>query len=205
MISVVIPVGPYESNQRWLCEAIDSVRAQADEILLVDDMAHIDIGGVTIVKNDWLLGVAASFNIGVARAKNECVFLMGSDDTLVEDCLEQCMQAYKGDAYYWVGVHYMGNEWEDQFLPCNAAMVTKGLWRATGGFPVEASTGMCDSILHDILQANGFPIICVNHDRPLYNYRSHENSDTNRRRSWHPIASATRNLCVQQWVKPSWT
>lgn len=49
MISVVIPVGPYESNKKWLRECLDSVTKQTiqAEIILIDD-------GAELLSLDWL-------------------------------------------------------------------------------------------------------------------------------------------------------
>lgn len=47
-ISVAIPVGPAPHHRRWLGECLDSVFNQtypADEILIIDDQAHLDRNG----------------------------------------------------------------------------------------------------------------------------------------------------------------
>lgn len=44
-ISVVIPVGPFPANKRWLGECLDSVAAQSilpNEVILIDDGAQLD-------------------------------------------------------------------------------------------------------------------------------------------------------------------
>src|SRR3990167_4367481 len=98
-VSVVIPVGPYPANKKWLKECIESVVNQTvhSQIVIIDDMAKItndDLGGIepdVFFNTPWLIGVAGAFNFGVALAKTECVFMLGSDDTLDPDCLYECL------------------------------------------------------------------------------------------------------------------
>lgn len=218
-VTVTIPVGPEPQHQRWLPEALASVREQThkvDEILLIDDMAGMPCtGGVTIWHNPWRIGVAASFNFGVARAANELVFMLGSDDWLEPDCIERCVKTYlalpeqeRGHTYLFVGVRYHGDDREDkdQFLPCNAAMVTKSLWRLCGGFPVEAATGAPDSALISIFmrhpEAGQYVGVCER--KPLYNYRVHDASHTSTLAPWQGVILATRDLVTALWRSPSW-
>ena len=46
------------------------------------------------------------------------------------------------------------NDGEVQEAACNAAMVTQGLWRLTGGFPPETAVGAPDAALVSIMLAN---------------------------------------------------
>ncbi|KKL87028.1 hypothetical protein LCGC14_1938860, partial [marine sediment metagenome] len=148
-VTVMIPVGPYPVYKQWLGECLDSVTAQTlqpAEVLLIDDMADVRpselpwaLSDVRIWKTPWRLGDVGAFNCGVALARNDLVFMLSCDDTLEPTCLEECVTAYtknqQRDGYYWVGTHYMDGQ-PDQALPFSAAMVTKGLWRECGGFPV---------------------------------------------------------------------
>lgn len=206
MISVTIPVGPYPANKRWLRECIDSVIAQTmqpTDVVLIDDGANLDdldwlhelddTGPLTLrpCVMPWRTGISHAFNYGVMLARNDCVFMLGSDDTLEPTCLEKCWEAYlkcnRQDAYYSVPIRYMDTG-EIQTIPCNAAMVTKGLWRRTGGFPIETSMGAGDAALLSILKANyddkGETIVqWVGHllgqdETPLYNYRRHPDIHT---------------------------
>lgn len=223
-ITVAIPVGPYPHDQRWLAEAIDSVRAQtypASEILLVDDMANVVIerGDVRVWRSPWRLGIGGAFNCGVALAEHDLVFLLCADDWLSPACLEECVAAYerngRRDGYYWVVAHYFGEK-EGRFdTPCNYAMVTKGFWRETGGFPVEAVIGQ-DFMFMQVCGRLGFAdgIIPVS-DEPLYHLRIHPETATAqsmpRRRMAKEMALARgedsfaamlREYCVLAWRTP---
>lgn len=224
MISVTIPVGPYAANHRWLHEALQSVRDQTlkpDSVVIVDDMANVNERMIADILSPikirfcyplWRLGVAHAFNFGVMCAESELVFMLGSDDTLEPDCLARCAHAYEMAerpelSYFWVGVRYMGNEYPDQYLPCHAAMVSKSLWRHTGGLPVEAASGASDAALISILLGNkgeAGDLVCVDDTRPLYNYRVHGETDTASKGSWQGIILETRNILTRDWKKPHW-
>lgn len=231
-ISVVIPVGPYEANKRWLPQAVESALLQSlkpVEILLIDDQASLTPGDLglelhrEVVNNEgfiawrdeslpikawrtpWLSGVAHAFNFGVALAKSELVFMLGSDDYLDLRCLERCVRAWetnqKEDAYYWVGVHYLDErEEKDQFLPCGAAMVTKGFWKWSGGFPTQSASGASDAALISCLWGN-YPkkLVPVHLSTPLYSYRSHEGSDSSRASPWQGVILATRDILTSNF------
>ncbi len=213
MITVAIPVGPYSSCVRWLSEAIESCKQQivpVDEILLIDDCANLPpIDGVNIYKTPWRIGPAAAFNYGVALAKNELVIMLGSDDKLMPDCIERCEHEYKRNhrnnmCYYWFNIEY--DNGEQQGAACNAAMVTKTLWRFNGGFPVESGCGAMDSILISMmLKADGglgwfYHIM----GPPIYWVRRHEGQDTARRGPWQGVIFSTRNILTELHERPLW-
>lgn len=216
-VTVAIPVGPEKHHQAFLEECLDSIVAQTvkpSEILIIDDMAGLpwrkDCGqeNTHVWRSPWLLGVAHAFNFGVALAENDLVFMLGGDDKLLPNCLEHCLMAWeenkRRDAYYAVGVQYSDGR-ENQFLACNAAMVTKGFWRLTGGFPPESSVGSPDAALISILLGNDLPqTVMVNGEKPLYWYRVHDKSDTAQRRPWQGVISQTRDLLTKTWKQPAW-
>lgn len=229
MISVVIPVGPSEANKRWLDEALMSLFEQTyrpEQVLIIDDMAGLIKDGypekapwykwggwnkrMDIWESPWLLGVAHAFNFGVALARNELVFLLGSDDYLDKDCLEYCMGAWEAhkrkDAYYYVGVRYLDDREDNiQTVPCNAAMVTKGLWRKTGGFATESAVGTPDAnFISQLMVHNSDMLIPVANGRPLYNYRVHDETDTSKKLPWQGVIRETRNLLTDNWKEPAW-
>lgn len=214
-VTVVIPVGPEPQHVRWLDEAIASVREQTypvGQILLIDDMQGMPYrSGVTTWHAPWHLGVATAFNIGVALAAHELVFMLGSDDRLLPTCISQCIRAYKHVAgrdhtYFSVPVQY-SDEREDQNAPCNAAMVTKALWRRCGGFPIEASTGAPDAALISIMMKNpdAGRYVMVGDGKPLYWYRVHDDTDTAGRGPWQGVILGTRDLMTQLWHEPRWS
>lgn len=214
-VTVVIPVGPSEANKRWLKEAVESCLDQKylGEILFIDDKANIrqdllydwtgDWELWNVWETPWQSGVAHAFNFGVGLAKNELVFMLGSDDYLAPDCLNQCIRAWeenqRQDAYYWVGVEYLDDrETKKQFVPCNAAMVTKGFWKWCGGFPPETASGAPDAALISMLWGSK-KLICVNEHKPLYYYRSHNESDTAGRGPWQGVILQTRDILTAQF------
>lgn len=199
-----------------------------DEVLLIDDMHGLPNvfrydGGedretgyrssypVRTWFSPWRLGVAHAFNMGIALAENELVFMLGADDRLLPNCLHEVWRVYeklhRQDAYYWVGVEYSDDrEEKHQFAPCGAAAVTKGLWRFTGGFPVEASTGASDSALVSILWKHHLELLVgVGVERePLYWYRVHDQSDTASKGPWQGVILGTRDLVTAEWKEPAW-
>lgn len=215
-ITVVIPVGPYEANVRWLRACLDSVAAQthpAAGILLIDDQAHLcedDYPEAVIWRTPWLSGVAHAFNFGVALAPTELAVMLGSDDLLEPWCLEDCARTWEATrdplGYYSLDVRYLDTG-ETQSIACNAAMVSKSLWRHTGGFPVQAAVGAPDTMLLSIMMAArgaAGAIRRVRSDRGApYLYRQHAETDTARNfwRLREPIAQV-RDILTRDW-RPS--
>jgi len=214
-VTVMIPVGPYEFYKGlWLDECVQSARIQThqpDEILLIDDMAGLepeDYPDCRIWRNPWRLGGGCSFNSGVALAKNDLVFMLSCDDTMEPDCLEECVKSWQKtngrDGFYWVGCHYMDGQ-PDQALPFSAAMVTKGLWRLMGGFPLQSASGAGDAALVSLLMVH-FPdrLYRVAGGRPLYNYRVHSQTETAKAGPWLGVIAETRGLITKLWEPPNW-
>lgn len=159
-------------------------------------------------RSPWLLGVAHAFNFGIALAANPWVFMLGADDILLPTCLEECEKAIQTEMdYLWVGVQYSDGR-PDQFLPCNAAMVNKALWRATGGFPPKTAVGAPDAAFVSMaMAAKGFPakMRCVNEKVPLYWYRVHPDTDTaTRAPRYQGAILEVRNVLTQTWQPPEW-
>ena len=219
-ISVVIPVGPYPDDQRWLDECLESVRVQTrppDEVLLIDDMAGLPTEAtppLRIWRSPWRLGVAAAMNFGVALAENDLVFMLCADDSLHPECLERCLDAYlnqpedaRDRSYYFVGVKYLdGREKDEQFEPCGAAMVTKQLWRTCGGFPPETASGAPDAALISIMivHSGAGQTVGVGRGLCLYNCNPHEACDSARRYYWQGVILETRDVLTRLWEPPAW-
>ena len=206
-IAVAIPVGPHPSNVQWLHEALESIEQQTElpgEVLLIDDGAHLDPArypGCRIWATPWPSGVAHAFNYGVALASYDLVIMLGSDDRLLPDCIAVCWQFWQGiqdpRGYYAMPVVY--DDGRTQLDPCNAAMVHKELWKLTGGFPVEAAIGACDTWLISKIwvgkgtQGNLYTI----GDVPLYWYRDHAATDTHVRAAGWDLLVAYRDLWLR--------
>jgi len=258
-ITVAIPVGPFPANKQWLPECLASVAAQtrqADEVLLIDDMAGLGMTDLKPLRIDgdrctegpafmghsgslcvthlervaadrdeesagtwwrtfariwrspWRLGVGAAFNAGVGLAFGDCVFMLGSDDTLEPQCLAMCEEEFHAmrgaDAYYYVDLRYSDGR-PDQSVPCNAAMVTKGFWRKSGGFAPESGSGAPDAALISAMMVNDpDSLVRVQSPSPLYVYRVHEGTDTAGRERWQGIILETRDILTETWTAPKW-
>lgn len=230
-VTVVIPVGPEQHHCRWLLEAVASVRRQSVQaaILLIDDMHGLDavrydqghgdaVGSIDsgpyadcyIWDAPWHLGVAHAFNMGVSLMQTEWAIMLGADDVLEPDCVEQALEHVCQDpkeiqriTYYSLPLRYMDTG-EEQIAACNAAMVSKYLWRETGGFPVESASGAPDAALLSMIWNSLYFRIRSVGERPLYNYRRHGMTDTASRGPWQGVILETRNLLTQQFKKPTW-
>lgn len=225
-ISVVIPVGPLPHHRRWLQEAIDSVSAQTVlpyALVIVDDMAGIEAGefnfdalkedvDLVVIYPTWRIGVSAAFNEGVIAGPTEYTLMLGSDDTLEPDAIHAVHDAIMregnnaGRCYFSLPVRYMETG-EVQFQPCNAAVVSKSLWRLNGGFPPEGGAGACDALLLSAMmgaKGEAGSIVSVA-DKPLYNVRTHADMDTRIR---GPLQGGAiieiRNWYTANWTKPEW-
>lgn len=216
-ISVVIPVGPRPEHSRWFDVATASVLMQTlpgDELVIVEN--GTDLGDewvsdlvptkIKVWKSPWPLGVPVSFNVGVGLAKNEHVLLMGSDDVLLDGCLDACRKSIE-DYPDPLGWYYLGVEYSDgrtQNTPCHASVITKELWNLTGGFPPESAVGACDTILISMLMSNhgrgwtgDFHSVSK---EPLYWWRIHPDQETRRRQSsWGSIAKLVRDVLTVEW------
>lgn len=224
-ITIAIPVGPSEANQKWLPDCIESIVQQElrpQEVLFIDDQAHLDMDSlrqalelesieVNHWQTPWLSGVAHSFNFGVALAKNDLVIMLGSDDELAPLAVSDCWRSWEefGNhlGYYFMDVAYIDSD-ETQSLPCNAAMVHKNLWRRTGGFPPQSAMGRPDTILISMLMIQGPTVgklINVESKEPPYLYRSHPDTDTNIRRGrWESGIMAFMEDFQTEWTPPLW-
>lgn len=224
-ITIAIPVGPSEANQRWLPNCLDSILLQdvkPDEVIVVDDQAHLDLEEWkyrfrlhTIELNSWatpwLSGVAHAFNFGVALAKNDLVIMLGSDDELTPAAVQDCWRSWEEHknplGYYFMDVAYMGSD-ETQSLPCNAAMVHKNLWRRSGGFPPQSAMGRPDTIFISMLMTQGPTVgelINVESKEPPYLYRSHPDTDTNIRHGrWESGIMEFMEDYQTEWTPPLW-
>ncbi len=228
-ITVAIPVGPEAHHKQWLDECLESVARQTrlpDEVLLIDDMAgldanlfHSDAYPIRVWQSPWRLGVAHAFNFGVALAEHELVLMLGADDRLEPACVESCLAQYEAserqDAYYHLPFVYAtrgveGEEDSDKTSTSitNMAMVTKGLWRKTGGFPIVAALGPCDYIMGPVMDKSGLPYIFVKplQGKTLYWFRCHMLNEFRVRMRDYPgwPHETVRILLAASWKTPEW-
>lgn len=218
-VTVVIPVGPEPFHQRWLDECVESVKAQTypvDEILLIDDMAALgDKEGCRIWKAPWRLGAAGAINCGVSLARNDLVYILCADDWLEPECIAACMEEYerRNDplGYYHVTILLVcEGDYTHHFaplkdLPSGAALITKQLWRHTGGFPPDSSTSpdaMFISILYG--KPGSGNLYHVRQGVPLCKVRMHPEQDSAKRGAWSNIIWSTLDLVTKEWEPPNW-
>lgn len=224
MITIVIPVGPDHRYKHYLAECIKSLHNQTvtpREVVIVDDQAHLDDdwlnlfdGDITprIIRTSWLSGVAHSFNIGIAESYGDLNLMLGSDDWLQPWAIEDCVNSYRRHqdklGYYFLDVEYSDGS-GSQSLPCNAAMVTKSMWQASGGFPVASAIGQPDTILVSIMMVHpeaGHLIHVDSTDGPPYIARVHDGQVTrNYGVGIHQHISGVRDIVTRDWSPPTWT
>ncbi len=222
-ITVAIPIGPDPKYLEFLPDCLKSVCAQTlvpDEILIISDQSRVTFAEIdrvitpgvrflNIQHTPWLVGVAHAFNFGVARASQDLVIMLGSDDKLHPWAVESCMAQFEKnnratEVYYWMDVEY-SDDTPDQSLPCNGAMVHKDLWRLNGGFPVESAVGAPDTILISMMLAAKGALgnfERVETDKPPYWYRTHDRTDTHVRGSRFRAASdIVRDVHTEGWQR----
>lgn len=226
MITTIIPVGPNPRHQTYLPEAVHSVLKQTEPgpILLIDDMADLrpeDWPDCTIWRSPWRVGPAAAWNFGVSLATTEYSLLMGSDDWLEPQCLAQCEQAiHKAHdplGYYSLTIRYHNPEGiaapgaaphgTIQDLPCNAAVVSKQLWRHTGGFSPEMGLGSMDAAFISVLIGHDGEAGRIRHIAkgvPLYNVRVHNGQEGRTYAPYYGAIIAVRNALTMLWQRPHW-
>ena len=221
-ITVVIPVGPTPEACAYLPQAIESVAESAipPALWLIDDMHNIGAHDgcrsareyAEVHRNAWNLGVGASFNVGVSVAPTEHVLLLGADDWLEPDAIAKASATIEANpienAYYWYRVRYSDDRAEkDQGQPCGAAVVTKSLWRATGGFPVESAVGRSDVMFLGMLFGHpelGSVVEIQDDGRPPYNYRVHDATHTASRAPWVRALDETAQAYWTTYQPPRW-
>jgi len=175
-------------------------------------MANLDswmVPSCNVWRSPWRLGIPHAFNFGVALAPTEWVAMLGADDTMEPDAIERALHYIRQDdphvqanTYYGFPVRYMDTG-EEQSVPCGEAVVSKTLWKRTGGFPVESASGACDAaFLSSIWNSDEFKITMLG-ARPLVNYRRHADTDTASRGNWQGVILETRNL-LTPLRKPEW-
>lgn len=225
-LTVLIPLGPNAHHCRWLRECLESVNSQSvhpAEILIIDDM-H-DIANhcpenldrfdqpVRVLRAPWRLGAPTAANIGIALAQNEAVIILCADDMLLPGAIERAWKTYQQheqkDALYWFGVRYSDGR-DDQHVQWGGALVTKGLWKMTGGYSPQMNFGDGDAAFCSVLMVH-FPDRLIPIDgrpsgirQPFYWYRVHDQSNTATRGNWHDIMGTARVLVTQEWQAPKW-
>jgi len=220
-IAVVIPVGPEPHHAAYLAEALESVEAQTrppDALVIVDDMhGGLKADGyetVIVYEPPWHLGVGHAFNAGVAIATSpkaggcELALMLGADDRLEPRVLEYVVASYEAnerrDGYYWCDVIYQSGE--EQRLACNNAAVTPGFMRATGGLPVDASSGAMDAALISALLVHRTDLLVHvdGHKDGRFWSRQHAQQETARMNRYAAANGIIRDVFTQHFEAPRW-
>jgi glycosyltransferase involved in cell wall biosynthesis len=220
-IAIVVPVGPYERHRTHLPELVQSIENQTmppGEVIFVDDgggtIAGTDrllpptVGTVQtrLVRNRWNLGVAASMNVGIGSAVEDLMIMACADDLLLPRCVELCWAAWTREkeplGYYYLGLRYSNGE--EQNTACGAAMVTRALWKYTGGF-FNVRGGADDHVFLSALlgatqrKVSRAKILRVS-DEVVYWYRQDSNEATSHN-IW-PAIEAIRDRYTEEWIPP---
>jgi hypothetical protein len=159
-----------------------------------------------LVRNRWNLGVSNSMNVGIGSTAYDIMIMACADDLLLPKCVELCWNAWLREkellGYYYFGLRYSNGE--EQNVACGAAMVTRQLWKYTGGF-FNTRGGADDHVfLSALLGAaqrgvSKAKIIRVS-DEIIYWYRQDSNEATSHN-VW-PAIEAIRDLYTSQWIPP---
>ena len=232
----MIPVGPKSGHKKYLAECIESILNQIkrpDEILILDDQAHLkildrpDVGKlfvedaefprlsyrtpeINIWDSPWLSGPTTMFNYGVALAKNEWVAFLGSDDKLYPTALEKAEKAIEAAAdpngYYNFSCFIDENQSVVSWFN-HASVVSKSLWKLTGGLHPMSITGAMDAAFISVLMKH-MPehLHKIAEGEPLYWVRSHPDQYTLESTSrYGTFVIQLRDDLTREWKKPEWT
>lgn len=214
MITVIITVGPKEHHKRWLGECLESIRQQtikADEILIIDDCAFLkqeEVGDdVRIWRTPWVSGSVHGVNFGVALAMNDLVLHVASDDVIRPWCIADCLAEYKRRqdplGYYWLDVEY--SDGRIQKLASGPSMVTKELWRHTGGLPLEGTIGAADFMFicaMNEVRGHAGRLWHVQSDEAPYWFRLHKDQIQSAQHArYGSVIGIVRDIINAEWVE----
>lgn len=143
-------------------------------------------------------GIAATLNLGIANARGEYLMFLASDDLLPLDALETLADAIKKNAYAdfvygtadvidakgkktadWITIFDFRHPEEQAILNSGwipaGQMIKKDCALSVGGFDEDITYGDdWDFWIRVLIQGKGFFI-----NKPVYQYRRHENNITN--------------------------
>ncbi len=144
-ISCVIPVF---NGERYLAEAVDSVRRQTvpiSEVIVVDDGSHdrtaevvAGLGNIRYVRQDNS-GAPSARNRGMALARGEFVAFLDADDIWEEDKTALQLERFAADPRVGACTTYMQNFWMQEV---EAELETTNVNRLT-----EAQPGIASSVM----------------------------------------------------------
>lgn len=222
-LAVVVPVGPRAHHINYLAETLASIAEQSrvvDHLVIVDDMhgRTLDtmvcppgVATFEVYRAPWHLGVAGAFNHGVMRAFAQgcdLALMQGADDKLEPGLAERIVQTFethqRRDGYYWCEVQY--SDGTQQALPCNAAAVTPGFMRATGGLPIEASLGGMDAALISAMlvhDPNSLIHVPGKFDSRVW-VRQHAEQEGARLNRYGDAIVQVRNVFTAMFERPDW-
>lgn len=164
---------------------------------------------ITYWPTPWLSGPVVGFNYGVMMAKNEWVLMLGSDDTLHPNALLFAKEAIADIndplGHYNFSCHNSDSgtvtDWYN-----NAAVVSKALWRETGGMNPMTATGGQDAALLSIMMVHQPQHMHkIQPGVPLYYVRKHDSQYTSETTArYGTFVVQLRNDLTAEWQKPEW-
>lgn len=162
---------------------------------------------VSLWETPWRLGFSAAFNCGMSLTMNDLVMYLGSDDLLGPDCVEDCIDAYhaNNNADGWYAVSYEDEKGQVQDIPINAALITKGLWKFTGGFPPSAFVGPDALLLSCLMVHAPEKIVKVKPGKVNYYNREHPDQETRQASFFLDEMNSIRNKETNRFMpNPEW-
>jgi hypothetical protein len=133
------------------------------------------------------------------------IFMIGSDDKMLPECLEKCLQSYEDKQIEgWYGVTYQIESGAVSSIPNNTCMVTKKLWKALGGFPPSAGVAACDALALSIMMVH-MPerILHVPSEGPLCWLREGDYQDTRKNMAFFAnshVVETIRGMETERWT-----
>jgi len=164
---------------------------------------------VSMFNMPWLAGVVTSFNFGIALARNEWVLQLGSDDELRPGAIEYAKETIReiGDP---LGLYNFSCQMMDTGEIVSwfnhANVVSKSLWKKTGGLNPMTVTGGMDAALISIMMVH-MPqhLHKIKEGVPLYEVRQHEGQYTRESASrFGGFMVELRNILTEEWESPEW-
>lgn len=165
---------------------------------------------IRIWQTPWNIGFSQAFNCGVGLAANDLIIFLAADDKLLPDAVKDCVEAYEEnnckDAWYGMGYELQDGTQASAFN--NVAMITKGLWKWTGGFPPSAFAAPDALLISCLLKHAPKKLVKVKGGKVNYWVRQHPNQETGRQAGYFMasgVVNTIRDLETKRFKpNPEW-
>lgn len=200
-------------SSQWIWETFDIFPNTSFHFLGVDHRSKETwawdnrLPYISLWQTPWRLGFSAAFNCGMALATNDLVFYLASDDYMGPECVADCVEAYQANNQKdaWYAVTYVDEKNNASDIPINAALITKGLWNFTGGFPPSAFVGPDALLLSCLMVHAPDKIVKVKPGKVNYYNREHPDQETRQASFFLDEMNAIRNKETQRFIpNPDW-